>query len=156
MASKERPYILFVAELIYSEISKIKKNNLDFSNIDAIDSFIGSQIYKKVKDFCIKYWKALVALALLLIGYFIGRRGETSKIIKVDSAAKEKALEQQLEDVKNLHNEHTKKRDELFDNKEKQIKDIEKTRKDNIENLSNNEEKLDKILKDRHGLKKGE
>ena len=50
MASKERPYILFVAELIYSEISKIKKNNLDFSNIDAIDSFIGSQIYKKVSS----------------------------------------------------------------------------------------------------------
>ena len=50
MASKEKPYILFVAELIYSEISKIKKNNLDFSNIDAIDSFIGSQIYKKVSS----------------------------------------------------------------------------------------------------------
>ena len=50
MASKERPYILFVAELIYSEISKIKKNNLDFSNIDAIDSFVGSQIYKKVSS----------------------------------------------------------------------------------------------------------
>ena len=50
MASKERPYILFVAELIYSEISKIKKNNLDFSNIVAIDSFIGSQIYKKVSS----------------------------------------------------------------------------------------------------------
>ena len=50
MVSKERPYILFVAELIYSEISKIKKNNLDFSNIDAIDSFIGSQIYKKVSS----------------------------------------------------------------------------------------------------------
>ena len=50
MASKERPYILFVAELIYSEISKIKKNNLDFSNIDAIDSFIGSEIYKKISS----------------------------------------------------------------------------------------------------------
>ena len=112
--------------------------------------------YKKVKDFCIKYWKALVALALLLIGYVIGRRGDTSKIIKADSAAKEKALEKQLEDVKNLHNEHTKKRDALIENKEKQIKAIEKRRKYNIKNLSNNDEKLDKILKDGHGLKKGE
>ena len=50
MASKERPYILFVAELIYSEISKIKKNNLDLSNIDAIDNFIGSKIYKNVSS----------------------------------------------------------------------------------------------------------
>ena len=50
MALKERPYMLFVAEIIYSEISKIKKNNIGFSNIDAIDSFIGSQIYKKVSS----------------------------------------------------------------------------------------------------------
>ena len=50
MALKERPYMLFVAEIIYSEISKIKKNNTDFSNIDAIDGFIGSEIYKKISS----------------------------------------------------------------------------------------------------------
>ena len=49
MTSKEKPYVLFVAEIIYSEISKIKKNN-DFSNIDAIDNFIGSEIYKKISS----------------------------------------------------------------------------------------------------------
>ena len=42
--------MLFVAEIIYSEISKIKKNNTGFSNIDAIDSFIGSEIYKKISS----------------------------------------------------------------------------------------------------------
>ena len=50
MALKEKPYMLFVAEIIYSEISKIKKNNTDFSNIDAIDGFIGSEIYKKISS----------------------------------------------------------------------------------------------------------
>ena len=50
MAFKERPYMLFVAEIIYSEISKIKKNNMGFSNIDAIDSFIGSEIYKEISS----------------------------------------------------------------------------------------------------------
>ena len=50
MALKERPYMLFVAEIIYSEISKIKKNNIDFSNIDAVDSFIESKIYKKISS----------------------------------------------------------------------------------------------------------
>ena len=50
MALKERQYMLFVAEIIYSEISKIKKNNIGFSNIDAIDSFIGSEIYKKISS----------------------------------------------------------------------------------------------------------
>jgi len=41
---------LYVAEIIYSEISKIKKNNLNLSNIDAIDSFIGSETYKKISS----------------------------------------------------------------------------------------------------------
>ena len=50
MVLKERPYMLFVAEIIYSEISKIKKDNIDFSNIDAIDGFIGSDIYKKISS----------------------------------------------------------------------------------------------------------
>ena len=48
--SKERPYILSVAEKIYSEISKIKKNNPELSNIDAIDSFIGSEIYNEISS----------------------------------------------------------------------------------------------------------
>ena len=48
MSSKDKPYILLVAEIIYLEISKIKKNNPGFSNIDAIDNFIGSEIYKKI------------------------------------------------------------------------------------------------------------
>ena len=50
MLSKEKPYVLFVAEIIYFEISKIKRNNPDFSNIDAIDGFIGSKIYKKISS----------------------------------------------------------------------------------------------------------
>ena len=50
MISKEKPYVLFVAEIIYSEISKIKKNNIDFSNIDSIDNFIGSKVYKKISS----------------------------------------------------------------------------------------------------------
>ena len=50
MGSKGKPYVLFVAEVIYLEISKIKKNNSDYSNIDAIDGFIGTKIYKKISS----------------------------------------------------------------------------------------------------------
>ncbi len=50
MKSKERPYILYVAELIYFEISKIKKNNPDFSNVNAIENFIGSKFYKEISS----------------------------------------------------------------------------------------------------------
>ena len=50
MKSKEKPYVLYVAEIIYSKISEIKKNNPNFSNIDAIDGFIGSDLYKEVSS----------------------------------------------------------------------------------------------------------
>ena len=50
MQSEEKPYILFVAEIIYLEISKIKKKNVDFSNIDAVDGFIGTEKYKQISS----------------------------------------------------------------------------------------------------------
>jgi hypothetical protein len=48
--SKERPYVLFVAEVIYSEVSKIKNKNPGFSNINAIDNFIGTETYNKISS----------------------------------------------------------------------------------------------------------
>tara|TARA_B100001027_G_scaffold106007_1_gene72975 strand:- start:83 stop:499 length:417 start_codon:yes stop_codon:yes gene_type:complete len=50
MKSKNKPYILYVAEKIYLEVSKIKKGNSGFSNADAIKSFIGSKTYKEVSS----------------------------------------------------------------------------------------------------------
>ena len=50
MVTKDKPYVLFVAEIIYLEISKIKKNNLEFSNIDAVEGFIGTKVYKKISS----------------------------------------------------------------------------------------------------------
>ena len=50
MQSKEKPYVLFVAELIYLKICNIKKENIDFSNITAIESFIGSELYKEISS----------------------------------------------------------------------------------------------------------
>ena len=50
MVSKEKPYILLVAELIYLKICEIKKVNLDFSNINSIEAFIGTEIYQKISD----------------------------------------------------------------------------------------------------------
>ena len=48
--SKERPYVLFVAEVIYYEVYEIKKNNIGFSNINAIDNFIGTQTYNEISS----------------------------------------------------------------------------------------------------------
>ena len=50
MQSKDSPHVLFVAEKIYLEISKIKKFNPNFSNNDAIEAFIGSKTYNKISS----------------------------------------------------------------------------------------------------------
>ena len=50
MKSKERPYVLFVAEAIYNEVSKIKKKNSNFSNIDAIENFIGTKTFNEISS----------------------------------------------------------------------------------------------------------
>ena len=50
MSSKVRPYVLYVAEAIYLEICKIKKKNPVFSNIDAIDAYIGSEEYSRISS----------------------------------------------------------------------------------------------------------
>ncbi len=48
MRSKSRPYVLFVAEIIYLKICEIKKKNPNFTNIEAIENFIGSELYKEI------------------------------------------------------------------------------------------------------------
>ena len=48
--SKERPYVLFVAEMIYSKIVEIKNKNPDLSNIDLVDTFIGSETYNYISS----------------------------------------------------------------------------------------------------------
>ncbi len=50
MRSKEKPYILLVAELIYLKICDIKKINPEFSNINAIETFIGTETYKEISS----------------------------------------------------------------------------------------------------------
>ena len=50
MVFKEKPYVLLVAELIYSKICEIKKKSPDFSNINAIEAFIGTETYKYINS----------------------------------------------------------------------------------------------------------
>ena len=48
--SKEKPYILHIAELIYLKVVQIKKENPGITNIDAVDRFIGSEFYKEISS----------------------------------------------------------------------------------------------------------
>ena len=48
MPSKEKPYVLLVAEAIYSKICEIKKKNPELTTANAIENFIGSKTYKEI------------------------------------------------------------------------------------------------------------
>ena len=51
MRSKtKKPYVIYLAEIIYKDIANIKKNNLDISNIDAIEGFIGTKKYEEISS----------------------------------------------------------------------------------------------------------
>ena len=47
---KKKPYVIYLAEVIYNNIADIKKKNLDISNIDAIEGFIGTKIYEEISS----------------------------------------------------------------------------------------------------------
>ena len=45
-----KPYVLYVAELIYKKISEFKNNNSGISTNDAIEGFIGSETYEEISS----------------------------------------------------------------------------------------------------------
>ena len=50
MPSKDKPYVLLVAELIYLKVCEIKKKSPDLTNINAIEAFISSDTYKEISS----------------------------------------------------------------------------------------------------------
>ena len=46
----KKPYVIYLDEVIYKNIVDIKKNNLDISNIDAIEGFIGTKKYEEISN----------------------------------------------------------------------------------------------------------
>ena len=45
-----KPYILYVAEVIYLAISEIKSKEQNISNIDAMERLMGSPLYEKISS----------------------------------------------------------------------------------------------------------
>ena len=51
MPSKDKkPYVIYLAEVIYKNIVAIKKKNSNISNIDAIEGFIGTKVYEEISS----------------------------------------------------------------------------------------------------------
>ena len=50
LSKTEKPYVIYLAEVIYKNIVDIKKNNSNISNIDAIEGFIGTKLYEEISS----------------------------------------------------------------------------------------------------------
>ena len=94
MSSKERPYVLFVAELIYSKICEIKKKNPGYSNLEAVENFIGSETYNTISsgNFHNKWFKELEENNLIDKKTKKKIPMETLKLLKVQKDMMEKQL----------------------------------------------------------------
>ena len=46
----KKPYVIYLAEIIYKNIADIKNNNSDISNVGAIEGFIGTTIYEEISS----------------------------------------------------------------------------------------------------------
>ena len=112
--------------------------------------------FKKFIDFCTEYWKGLVAFILVIAGYVIGKKTKDIDVEIIDVELENESLKNQVKETKKLRDEHKKEIKKAFDEKIKRIKVIREKNKAVVEELSNNDEKLDRILQENHGLKKGE
>ena len=48
--NKDKPYMIYMAEVVYKNIVDIKRNNLGTSNIQAIETFMGTEIYDDISS----------------------------------------------------------------------------------------------------------
>ena len=49
-SNSKKPYVIYLAEVIYKNITAIKKNNSDISNIVAIEGFMGTKTYEEISS----------------------------------------------------------------------------------------------------------
>jgi hypothetical protein len=47
---KEKPYVIYLAEIIYKDIVDLKNKNPSISNIDAIEGYIGTNSYNNISS----------------------------------------------------------------------------------------------------------
>ena len=118
---------------------------------------------KKCWDWCVKRWKLLLVSIGGFIAFLIGytRASRETQRVKLDLDIKEKDIDILLKNKERIDEETAKsildfekKKNELEQKKNNDLKDIIKQKEKIKKDILNSDEKLDKILKDKWGLKK--
>jgi len=108
---------------------------------------------KKAKKILLEYWEILVAIVMLLIGVIIGTSGNREKVSQEDANARKKASSkiQKGTDraIKNYHDT----REKIDTEKKEQESKADQKKEERKEELLNDSSSLDKVLKEKYGLK---
>ena len=117
---------------------------------------------KKCWSWCVKHWKLTLALIGSAIAFVIGytRANRNAQKVKLDLEIKEKDIDLLLENKERINKKEAKsvldfekKRLELEQKRNNELKEIIKQNKETKKEIVNSDEYLNKILKDEWGLK---
>ena len=107
---------------------------------------------KKIKIFIKDYWGALVAAILVAIGYLLGTSGSREKVLKKDIEAQKKASNEIKEGTDLAIEEFKKTQEQNLKEKSEKEKEADHAKRERKEELLNDDENLDKILKEKYKL----
>jgi hypothetical protein len=118
---------------------------------------------RKAWDWCVKHWKLLLVsvggFIAFLIGYQRASRNTRRVKLELDLTNKDKDLLEENNEA--FHNatikqikEYEVAKEDLHQKNIKSLADIELKKEEDKKDILNSDEKLDKILKDKWGLKK--
>ena len=118
---------------------------------------------RKAWDWCVKHWKLLLVsvggFIAFLIGYQRASRNTRRVKLELDLTNKDKDLLEENNEA--FHNatikqikEYEAAKEDLRQKNIKSLADIELKKEEDKKDILNSDEKLDKILKDKWGLKK--
>ena len=108
--------------------------------------------FKKIKRFIKDYWEVLVGIVLVAIGYLLGTGGNREDVLKKDSAAQKKASDEIQKGTDEAIEEFKKSQDQNLKEKIEKEKEADQVKKERKEELLNDDENLDKILKEKYNL----
>ena len=120
-------------------------------------------ILKKCWDWCVKHWKLLLVSIGGFIAFLIGyqRASRNTQRVKLDLDIKKEDIDLLLKNKERIDKEtiqsvldFEKKKLELEQKKNNDLKNIIKQSEEIKEEILNSDDKLDKILKDKWGLDK--
>jgi spore germination cell wall hydrolase CwlJ-like protein len=107
----------------------------------------------KTKRFLTKHWKALVAALLVFVGYILGTSGNREKVLQKDVKTLQKAQKKTNSNTDKAVKKYIASKESNLREKISHESNADKKEEERREELLKDSSKLDKILKEKYGLK---